>query len=380
MNMGYEIVKYSPEFKQQVVKLQTHLWSPDVRLNSAYLEWKYERNPYMKAPFIHLALSAGQVVGMRGMRGAKWQIGCPAQTFLAPCAGDLVIAPDHRNRGLVAKIMEAAADDLADSGYTYVFNFSAGLATQLGSLTTGWRSVGPLETARFRGLRTRGREYTSHLRFVRRIAKRLLVFLVARKQPFYFLDNNSAQRRGEAGRYVYVEQAPRPEAMAELVERIESDGRMRQVRDQEYFAWRFQNPLSRYRFFFWGDAALEGYLVLRTSVHGKRVSIVDWEATNIKVRADLLQAVIQWGEFDKLTLWTATLPTEVKTLLHNAGFSTVGKTESIGRAHSVRASRPTVLLRAVRRDMLKEADWVIAHRRLLDLENWDLRMIYSDNY
>ena len=380
MNTEYEIVKYGPEFKPQVVKLQTHLWSPDVALNSAYLEWKYERNPYMKTPFIHLALSAGQVVGMRGMYGAKWQIGCPAQTFLAPCAGDLVIAPDHRNSGLIAKIMETAAGDLADNGYAYVFNFSAGLATQLGSLTTGWRSVGPLETAQFDSLQPHGRGYANYLRFARRIVNKLLGSLLTRKQPFHFLDSNGGRGRGETGRHVHVEQAPRPEAMAELVERIGNDGRLRQIRDQEYFVWRFQNPLSRYRFFFWEGSTLEGYLVLRTSVHGKRVSIVDWEARNMEVRTDLLQAVLQWSRFDKLTLWIATLPTEVKTLLQNAGFRALGKTESLGRAHSVRARRPMVLLRAVRRDMLKEADWVLAHRRLLDLDNWDLRMIYSDGY
>jgi GNAT superfamily N-acetyltransferase len=377
--MEYEIVKYAPEFKPQVVKLQTHLWGPDIALNSAYLEWKYERNPYMKTPFIHLALRAGDVVGMRGMCGAKWQIGHPTHTFLAPCAGDLVLAPDHRNRGLVAKIMETAVEELANNGYAYVFNFSAGLATQLGSLTTGWRSVGPLDMVRFRGLQSRGQGYASSLRFARNILSSLLVPFTARKQPFYFLDGNSAKRRRETGRYVSVEHVPHPEAMAELVERIGSDGRLRHVRDQEYFVWRFQNPLSRYRFFFWRDTALEGYLVLRTSLQGKRVSIVDWEATNQKVRADLLQAVIQWGKFNKLVLWTATLPPEVKTLLHNTGFRTLGKTESIGRAHSVKAPRPMVLLRAVQQDLLKEGDWVVAQRRLLDLDNWDLRMIYADN-
>jgi len=240
--MEYEIVKYCPEFKKQVVQLQTYLWNSDVALNAAYLEWKYEHNPYMKAPFIHLAVSEGQVIGMRGLYGAKWQIGCPSQTFVSPCAGDLVIAPAHRNRGLVTKIMQAAADDLADSGYVYVFNLSAGLATQLGSLTTGWRSAGPVETVWFRSLRTRGREYTSHLRFVRRFANRLLVPSSAEKQPFYFLDSKSTQRRCEAGSYVSVEPAPRPEAMAELVERVGSDGRLRQVRDQEDFAWPFQSP------------------------------------------------------------------------------------------------------------------------------------------
>jgi hypothetical protein len=179
---------------------------------------------------------------------------------------------------------------------------------------------------------------------------------------------------------VQVEQAPRLEAMAELVERIGNDGRLRHVRDQEYFAWRFQNPRSRYRFFFWEDTTLEGYLVLRTHIlHGQVVNIVDWEATNLKVRADLLQAVLQWGRFNNLTLWTATLSTEVKTLLQNAGFSTPGKAESLGRAHRGRANRSIVLLRAVRRDMLKEVDWVLADRRLLDLHNWDLRMIYADN-
>src|SRR5215210_4976470 len=147
MSMGYEIVRYSPEFEAAVVELQTHLWSPDVAVNRAYLEWKYDRNPYMATPFIHLALHGGRVVGMRGMYGASWEIGRPAQAFLVPCAGDLVVLPEHRNRGLVRKIIERAADDLAASGHTYAFSLSASLVTQVSSLTAGWRSVGALETA-----------------------------------------------------------------------------------------------------------------------------------------------------------------------------------------------------------------------------------------
>jgi len=40
---------------------------------------------------------------------------------------------------------------------------------------------------------------------------------------------------------------------------------------------------------------------------------------------------------------------------------------------------PTVLVRPIRDEMLK-GDWVLADSRLLDLANWDLRMIYSDGY
>ena len=43
---SYEIVKYDSEYKNQLIGLQKLLWSPDVAVNAAYFEWKYERNPY----------------------------------------------------------------------------------------------------------------------------------------------------------------------------------------------------------------------------------------------------------------------------------------------------------------------------------------------
>jgi len=358
MNMKYKIVKYHPEFRSQVVELQRHLWGPDVALKSAYLEWKYERNPYVETPHIYLALCGGLVVGMRGMFGAKWQIGYPYQTFPGLCGADLVIAPDHRNRGLFRKILSAALDDLGNSSYTYTFNLSASEVTFLGCLAMGWRSIGSLQTMQ------------------RRSGDGLFSVSSAEKpHPFFWLDRNGGSWN-EASPYLSVEPNPRAEAMAELVERIGGDGRMRHVRDQEYFAWRFQNPHSVYRFLFWKDARLEGYLVLRTSVYTDRldrvgVRIVDWEATNAQVRADLLQAAINWGNFDNLTIWSATLPDKVKTLLQMTGFKQLGGEGNLTR------SLPTVLIRPIRDEMLR-GDWVLADRRLLDSANWDLRMIYSD--
>ncbi len=111
--MKYEVVKYRPEFKSQIVELQTHLWSRDTEVNSTYLDWKYSRNPYVDKTLIYLALHGGKAVGMRGVYGAKWQVGNPSETLIGLCAGDLVIAPDHRNRGLFRKIMEVALADLS---------------------------------------------------------------------------------------------------------------------------------------------------------------------------------------------------------------------------------------------------------------------------
>jgi GNAT superfamily N-acetyltransferase len=129
--MNYEVVKYTPEFKNHVAKLRRHLQSPDVALNAEYLDWKYGRNPYVDSRLIYVALHRGQVVGMRGIWGAKWQIGHPCQTLVAPCAGDLAIDPAHRNHGVFTKIMRAVLKDLAAGEYTYVFNLSAGPATAI---------------------------------------------------------------------------------------------------------------------------------------------------------------------------------------------------------------------------------------------------------
>ena len=80
---------------------------------------------------IYLALCKEKVVGMRGFYGAKWEVGDSRQTAFVLCAGDLVIEPEHRRRGLFPRIMATALTDLAARGYAYVFNLSASTVTKI---------------------------------------------------------------------------------------------------------------------------------------------------------------------------------------------------------------------------------------------------------
>ena len=57
----YEIRKYTPDCRDQIVELQRGLWSGDTALNSAHLRWKYEQNPYLEHPLIYMALHEGRV-------------------------------------------------------------------------------------------------------------------------------------------------------------------------------------------------------------------------------------------------------------------------------------------------------------------------------
>jgi GNAT superfamily N-acetyltransferase len=385
---GYRIVKYRPEFKEDILKLQTSMWGPNLETNAAYLEWKYHNNPYVQTPTIYIALWNGKVVGMRGMFSTKWEVGQPAQPLSCSSSSDALVHPDHRRRGLLKEMTIAALEELADSSCKYIISLSTNRFSFPALLKLGWRSVGFVQTAHWRAYRGRDsalRRFARKLPFLpsayrrlRKYGSRLFSRPLDRSSPFDALDKNAAQACQDNAAYVSVQKAPRPEAMAELVGRIGYDGRIRHIRDQQFFAWRFQNPLSLYRFLFWEESGLCGYLILQASVYATDsmwIHIADWEATNTRVRTGLLQAAIQWGDFGGLTIWSATLPGKVKVLLKNRGFNFWEEINDPMR--DVR--RPTVLVRPVRQEM-PQTDWFLGDLHLLELANWDLRQIYSDNF
>ena len=344
----YEIVPYRTELRPEIAHLQRHLWRGDEVRNTAYMEWKYERNPYLPA-LIYLALHGSEVVGMRGMFGSCWEIGPDAEGFVVPCGDDLVIAPAHRHRGLLGRIMDATVADLAAHGHPVTFSLSAGAVALAGSLARGWRSVGSVrEVSRAAGppslpwrLAMRVRSWPGARRLASAVSE-------VWRQPFRHLD--TAACRTPAGAAVWCTREPRPEEMADLVGRLGYDGRVRHVRDARYLAWRFANPLHEYRFLMAGNDRLEGYLVLQASrlVGRGRVNVVDWEAASPGVRRALLRAAIDWGRFAELSTWTMSLSEEARALLVQSASPSPG---GLGP--------------------------VLAGRRLLDAANWDMRMLYS---
>ena len=369
------MVPYQPALKTQVIELQTHLWGPSLSLNTTYFEWKYERNPYIDEPLIFLAMHHDRAVGMRGFFGVQWEGGIPTEKCIGLYADDLVIVPEHRNQGLIPRIMAAAFEDLAKRRYQFVFNLSAGPVTFLSSLAMDWRSVGSMRPWRWRSWKAACKN--GMYRLLKRWpggspkpAELFLKWAASRRRPLAEVKNKGS--RWPAGPEIAVEDSPRCAAMAELVERIGSRGYLRHVRDQNYFDWRFQNPFSRYRFLFWGKDRLEGYLVLQeyTAADQEVINVVDWEATNIAVKDGLLKAAFYLTSNRYLIIWTASLTQETTDLLHRHGFTPLKGLQ--GLAHH----QPALLVRPIRSEALA-GDWLLAGRPLTDMASWDLRMLYS---
>ncbi|HEX9895146.1 MAG TPA: GNAT family N-acetyltransferase [Gemmatimonadales bacterium] len=366
---SYEIVGYGPHLKDEVAQLQRHLWSPDSGLNRRYLEWKYERNPYFPEAHIYLARSGGRIVGMRGAVGTAWQVGTASEVVLVPSPDDFVVAPEHRNSGVAALIMQAVFADLTAGGFEHVFSLSSGRVAALSSLATGWKSAGAMEPVARLSRRRRIRADLEHQKLFWRLAP-LLGDGVTSRRSFVRLDRAGHRLEARPGGTISVERTPRPEAMAALIQRLDYDGRIRHVRDAAYFAWRFQNPLHEYRFLVFESAErLEGYLVLRRyvseSAQASRTHIVDWEASSASVRNELLQVAIAHAGFAELGAWTGTLDEDSRRTLIQSGFEPA---EPTLRARGF----PCVLVRP-----LGQADWTLHGRRLLDPGQWDVRLLFS---
>lgn len=373
---GVRVMRYTPEHRHAVATFQTGLWSPDVALNRRYLDWEHEENPYaVGTPRIYLAIDDGEVVGMRSFYPSRWQVGLPPREVDVLVADDLLVRADRRDEGIVSAVMRAAFDDLRSEGAEYVFNLTGGPVTVVGSLAMGWRSAGSLQgvgllsraAPRRRGFRHRLRS----MPFVWRYADSPRLRAGIERNPFQNLDEHmGVSSRGDME--IEVSATPRVVEMAALIEGLDYDGRLRHVRDARFLDWRFRNPLNEYRFLYAGTP-LAGFLVLKWS-GGKgrpnpRVHIVDLEAVDECVSAALLEAAARLGKFTELVTWRATLSPSVTGALDRLGFEPVD---------IERATRgwPCVLVRAVDDTRLDE-DWTLHGTRLLDLANWDMRMLYT---
>ncbi len=364
------VVPYRPEHAPLVAALQRHLWSHDVELNAAYLDWKHHQNPYIREPLIYLAFVDEQLVGMRGIFGTRWEVGEPSEFFTLPYADDLVIDPAFRRRGVHQQLMRFALDDLDRRGYKYLINLSAGSVTQRTSVLMRWRNAGKVMHVQRRSTRRTmmdslaGR--ASKLPIVWRLSDAFRgLGSPAGDRLFDRFDSRSARRtRQRQSGAIFAHSAPLPEEMESLVNRLPSDGRLRHVRDQTYFGWRFRNPLRNYRFLYAGGDRLEGYLVLQRALgRDDRVSIVDWEAARDSTLEALLSAAIDDGRFSVLSAWRLGASPAIERLLDRRGFVPADRSKS-------------VLVRSVPSTDL-EGRWTLAGRALDDASQWDLRMIYS---
>lgn len=371
--MNYEIVKYSPIYTDQVCDLEKEIWTPDPAVNKSYLQWKYFDNPNASSPQIYLALREGNVVAVRCMNEMKWQLGDNGDGFTALCAGDAVIHPDHRNNAVYAELTNFLKNDLYELGHRYLFSFSAGPTTLLYSLAIGWKSIGRIRTMSKDSYRRSAVRKLMSGNKITRLMNNTAAASILRGAV-----NKSGRRKAldyhkKLPAHIRVEENPIPDEMAVLAGKLVKDNKLVLTRDEAFYKWRYGNPLSKYIFLYWYDKTLKGYLVAQSSAHKidfmEKFNIIELEGVNSRTRTDLLKAAVSLLDSRSITIWSNMLDENCSKFLALNGFIESKPTSSAAEY------TPTVLVTTTK-GSAREIEF--RGTDLLDINNWDLKMMYSD--
>jgi hypothetical protein len=193
--------------------------------------------------------------------------------------------------------------------------------------------------------------------------------------PFARIDRRLRQGNEVLDGGVVLSDAPRPAAMADVVRRLPYDGRIRHLRDEAYFAWRFRQPLARYRFIYkpsGGGGALDGFLVLQVKarVPGWPVTIATCEPRGGPHATALLTAALGSNLLGRVRTWANGLAEDARSTLREFGFRGIP-------VRSFAESYQSLLVRPATR-ALPPRPWLLAGCDVLDLRNWDLDQLDSD--
>lgn len=371
-----EIVPYDPALKEELVYFRHVNYETGFPESRDYLEWKYERNPYISEPLFYIARAEGHIVGMRGAYGTCWEHGGAGHTSILPCADDFVVAPEYRSTGVMTLIMRQALDDLARRGYDYVLNTSGGKITVMSSLAAGWKSATTAEPMVRRSSVERFRHVVRMVvrkqRGIWRLARSSSANIVSSPEPFRRIDRMGRVPASGGDASIEAGREPRAEAMAELIAGLPYDGRIRHVRDATYIRWRYANPARQYRFFYYERRGrLEGYLALARYVECQLPTlpfhVVDLEATDVVTREELLRCATGM-QIDELGAWAGGLSPQDRGLLARYGFVPTDR-------EMRKRGMPCILVKNLRGE--RPDSWVLGDTRMLDPKGWDMRLIYT---
>lgn len=334
----YQIRNYATDDREQVAHLLRRLWSYDVEQNSAYLAWRYEHNPYLKNS-LAVAERDGRIVAVRGGYGMNWHIG--GTTELIPCLGDTVVDRAHEGHALVQKLSRRLFAELAGAGARYVVNQSPGKLVEKISLRTGWRRVGDRKLTRYLDSDTKSGDFQA-------------------------LDDKAPGTEASSGLRIVVRPDP-PDDLLELLDKRKHNAPVGHEIDREYIRWRFNNPFSTYRWICAYNETLTGFMLIARNAVARmknRFRMLDLWATDSTIQAALLRRALDTGEFPNLYLWWNRVPRHVAQVLIDYEFT----------ATPDELRNPTVLIRSITPD----TDFTHNGINLLDMRNWDARMVHSD--
>ena len=241
---AYRLRAYQSGDDEAVVALHNRVWDGDRTV--AWFRWKYVDGPYRDEVPVYLVTRDERVVGMIGFVPFRMRAG--GETGLGLLGGDLVVAPEHRSRGLFRRFLGPVVGEVpADGGdgphrsapslpgqADFAFAYANSLSHP-GMLTLGWTDAGPRRTYH---------RVQDPSRFVRdRLGPRVAGALapVARVGARSWLRLRERGRQRPTDVSVAFHDDPPVETLAALAAEHPPET-VHPVHDETFYEWRFSGP------------------------------------------------------------------------------------------------------------------------------------------
>ena len=372
--MSYLIRAFEPVMLEEVADVRRQVFGGTLSFNRAYLAWKYLENPYLSEPILHVAQRDGAIVGIRGWFGTSWHMPHSPNPEIIPCAAESAVLKHERDRGIYEELTHFALDDLHERGFPRVINMSATPANYVSSIMTmGWKRVGhykPLiwshpDNDDAGGFGSASKPESSSPEGLSRLKESTRRTLdrfrpSSNSNPFREIEENL--RNTDDG--IRCGSVPEADVMTRLAAASEDGERIHQVRDETYFRWRYRDPRSNYRFLYAAGSHPSAFCVLSSRRTGA-ITLVDWAGSSSGV-ATLVTAAISGPARFTVRTWGIGMPQDLSQRLGDVGFR----------------SDPAERRRGLLVRSTSETNEAISGgpSPLLDIDIWDLRMIFSDRH
>ena len=273
-------------------------------------------------------------------------------------------------------------EDLERMGVQHFFSFNATPLNAMISLSMGWKSVGEIKIIKKQFQRKESRAMALAKKLAGPYARKLLrktgisMILKRRKRDnSQRIDMIYHNPRTQLPPRILLDNKPKPAEMALLVNSTLPENKITQVRDEMFFRWRYNNPLSKYLFLYWYDDGLKGYLVLQSHLYsmesGGSHNIFELEATDSSIKIELLNTLISLMNSGSISTWANMLDRDSYDFLVSKGF------KEDNSAKSVKKPPRTILIRLLGQDNNKIE---FQGLNLLDSKSWDYKMIYLHDF
>ncbi|AGB39625.1 GNAT family N-acetyltransferase [Natronococcus occultus] len=228
MSDAYEIRPYEPADRDAFLGLFEDVLGG--RMGADWFAWKYEANPYADGVPIVLAEQGDELVGARAFFPLRLAAGEDGYDAFQPC--DTMVHPDHQRKGLFTRMTERAIERYADDVDLY-FNFPNHQSLP-GNRKLGWRIVGERESY-YRIQNPTA--WIPQLDPVEPIARAVASGYGSIRDRL--ADTGAGLKRTH---YDGI-----PTATLAALAGVETIPAFHVVRDEQFYEWRFENPLWTYR-------------------------------------------------------------------------------------------------------------------------------------